>query len=129
MNGTERRRDALKRIESYVCADRPKTHGDAEDNFKHAAVGIRWFFEDKPVAEFDELDIAIIHIIQKLSRLRYNRQHLDNWDDLAGYAVCGAGIVSKEKAPNPLYPISCKHCSYLNRIDAKECGMCSRPLV
>lgn len=134
MTGTEKRAAALDRIRSYVCSDRPKTHGDAEDNFKHGAAGVRWFFGDKLCSEFDELDYAILHIIHKLSRLRFNKQHLDNWDDLAGYAVCGSGIVQEGDNANELKYIVrvCRNCDKENRVyhstnNWTQCAFCYTP--
>lgn len=91
-SGTELRRAALKRIEGYVCKDRQATHGDAEDNFRQIAA--YWaLYKGTP---FSPLDVAAMMALVKISRMATSPNHLDNWDDLAGYAVCGAGIVDKQ---------------------------------
>lgn len=91
-SGTELRRAALKRIEGYVCKDRQATHGDAEDNFRQIAA--YWaLYKGTP---FSPLDVAAMMALVKIARMATSPNHLDNWDDLAGYAVCGAGIVDKQ---------------------------------
>jgi hypothetical protein len=91
-SGTELRRAALKRVEGYVCKDRQATHGDAEDNFNTIA---RLWSAYKG-AEFNALDVAAMMALVKVARMKTSPHHLDNWDDLAGYAICGAGIVEKK---------------------------------
>lgn len=86
--GTERRRAALKRVEGYVCRDRQATHGDAEDNFKQIAA----YWSLYKGAEFTALDVAAMMALVKIARMRTSPSFVDNWDDLAGYAICGAGI-------------------------------------
>ena len=91
-SGTELRRAALKRIEGYVCKDRQATHGDAEDNFRQIAA--YWaLYKGVP---FSPGDVAIMMAMVKIARMATSPNHLDNWDDLAGYAVCGAGIVDRQ---------------------------------
>lgn len=90
-SGTELRRAALKRIEGYVCKDRQATHGDAEDNFRQIAA--YWaLYKGMP---FSPGDVAAMMALVKIARMATSPNHLDNWDDLAGYAVCGAGIVDR----------------------------------
>lgn len=87
--GTELRRAAMKRIEGYVCKDRQATHGDAEDNFRQIAE----YWSLYKGTKFTPLDVAAMMALVKVARMATSPNHIDNWDDLAGYAVCGAGIV------------------------------------
>lgn len=99
-SGTELRRAALKRIEGYVCKDRQATHGDAEDNFRQIAA----YWALYKGTSFSPGDVAAMMALVKIARMATSPNHLDNWDDLAGYAVCGAGIVDRQNKttiPNP----------------------------
>ncbi len=93
-SGTELRRAALKRVEGYVCKDRQATHGDAEDNFNTIAALWSAYFGEA----FNALDVAAMMALVKVARMKTSPHHLDNWDDLAGYAICGAGLVEKKLA-------------------------------
>lgn len=89
--GPELRRAALDRVAGYVCKDRQATHGDAEDNFKK--IGDYWaLYKGVP---FTPGDVAAMMALVKIARMATSPNHLDNWDDLAGYAICGAGIADK----------------------------------
>ena len=108
MTGTERRKAALDRVASYVCKDRQQSYGDAEDNF--AVIAAYWnvyLGTDKldvnDKARLKPHDVAAMMALMKVARIHNSPWKLDNWDDLAGYAVCGSGIAQKmeEKVPNP----------------------------
>lgn len=47
----------------------------------------------------DALDVALVSCAIKMARCRTSPRHVDNLIDLAGYAVCGAGIVEAERVP------------------------------
>lgn len=93
--GTELRKTALDMIASAVCRDRQNTYGDAEDNFAAIASLCNTLLRNKLRANLTPQDIAIIMSTVKLSRMVTSPDHLDNWIDLAGYAVCGAGITMR----------------------------------
>lgn len=38
--------------------------------------------------ELNELDVAVLNILQKISRIANTPDHLDSWDDIQGYAEC-----------------------------------------
>lgn len=96
MNGTERRRAALKRVEGYVCAERQQAYGDAEDNFATIANYWNEHLATRLTVPLSALDVAAMMVLTKIARLKSSPLKLDNWDDMAGYAVCGAGIVSRD---------------------------------
>jgi hypothetical protein len=52
--------------------------------------------------EFNALDVAAMMALLKVSRMKTSPEHLDNWDDLAGYAICGAGLVEARKLTTPV---------------------------
>ncbi len=97
--GTNLRREVLTTIEACVCRDRQNTYGDAEDNFQVIADLANIMFQGQLVKPFTSLDMAMFQALVKVARTRSSPDHLDNWVDLAGYAVCGAGIV-KRRAMN-----------------------------
>ena len=95
--GTELRRDMLRQVESCVCANRQNTYGDAEDNFANIAALANVALQGKLAAPIEAEDVAIFSICIKLARLIQSPEHLDNWIDLAGYAVCGGGIMKRKE--------------------------------
>ena len=96
--GQERRQDILNRVEQCVCHNRQTAYGDAEDNFIDIAAIASVVLRDKLTEPLTACDVAIISACIKLARIRNSPGHLDNWIDLAGYAVCGGGIVLAEEA-------------------------------
>lgn len=91
--GTELRRAALERVKGYVCKDRQATHGDAEDNFRQIAA--YWaLYKGYP---FTPGDVAAMMALVKIARMKTSPDYVDNWDDLAGYAICGAGLAEAKR--------------------------------
>lgn len=95
--GTERRRAVLKKVEDCVCRDRKNSYGDAEDNF--AEIAVIWSMLLKH--QVNARDVAACMCAVKVARMVTSPDHQDNWIDLAGYAVCGAGIIERNTAPRP----------------------------
>lgn len=96
-SGTDLRRESLREVEACVCKDRQNTYGDAEDNFAHIAAIANVALADRLKSPLTALDVAVFSCCIKLARIRSSPKHLDNFTDLAGYAVCGAGIVKREQ--------------------------------
>jgi hypothetical protein len=101
--GTERRRRILVDVQNAVCRDRQDSYGDAEGNF--ATIADLWttYLQATSVLDRDlaiePQDVAAMCALLKIARAAHNPQHIDNWTDLAGYAVCGGGIsLSKQAA-------------------------------
>ena len=86
----------IREVEAAVCKDRQNTYGDAEDNFRDIAAIANILFRAKLLYPLDALDVALFSCAIKMARLGTSPRHLDNLIDLAGYAVCGAGIVKAE---------------------------------
>ena len=95
--GTELRREALHQVESCVCQDRQNTYGDAEDNFADIAAIANVMLKSKLAKPLDAKDVAMFSCAIKCARLGTSPEHLDNSIDLAGYAVCMAGLVKKDQ--------------------------------
>lgn len=100
--GNDRRKAALSQVEACVCRDRQNSYGDAEDNFKDISVLVEMYLRKQGKlaldATIDALDIAIVMQAVKYCRACTSREHFDNQIDMAGYAVCAAGILDKMKA-------------------------------
>ncbi len=98
--GTELRREALREVEGCVCRDRQATYGSAEDNF--AVIAEFWTTHLRtrgliaPRARIESFDVAAMSGLIKSARAAHNPRHRDNWVDLAGYAICGAGIIARD---------------------------------
>lgn len=97
MTGAERRSEILDQVRQCVCRDRQNTYGDAEDNFATIAklwnTWIATWYVACPGPRLDARDVAMMSALIKVARAGTSPDHLDNWIDLAGYAVCGGGIV------------------------------------
>ncbi len=96
-SGTDRRRFVLQIVEACVCKDRQNTYGDAEVNFVDIGGIASIVLADYLKKPLDAKAVAIFQAAIKMARLKASPTHLDNWVDLAGYAVCGAGIVVSEQ--------------------------------
>lgn len=95
---TERRRAVVREVESCVCQNRNSSYGEAEDNFRRIADIANVVLEKKLATPLDELDVALFSACIKMGRLAHMPEHMDSLVDLAGYAVCGAGI-AKGRTP------------------------------
>lgn len=95
--GQTRRKEVLREVEKCVCRDRQAAYADAEDNFKDIAAIASIVLSPKLKEPLSAADVASFCAAIKLARLRTSPGHMDNWIDLAGYAVCGGGIVLAER--------------------------------
>lgn len=98
--GNTRRQEIITEVSNCVLRDRQNSYGDAEDNFQDIAD--RWTIYAKRrwpaiALQFEPTDVAAMMADLKLARIAASPTHLDNWIDLAGYAVCGGGILKKEQ--------------------------------
>jgi hypothetical protein len=97
VSGTDRRRQALEEVAACVCRDRQDAYADAEDNFARIADLANVVLAKKLAAPLDRKDVALFAACIKLGRLAHDPAHYDSMLDLAGYAVCGAGILLEER--------------------------------
>lgn len=99
--GTELRSDTLDEVRACVCKDRQNTYGDAEDNFNDIADLWTWWLDKRGLLahgqHLEAVDVAVMSGMIKTARMAKNIEHLDNFIDLAGYAVCGAGLIKQRQ--------------------------------
>jgi hypothetical protein len=82
-----------------ILQDREKTHGD----FEMKAMWIQEIMQNLiGLNSYEEMEAdkkeAIHMILVKLSRIIYgNYNHVDHWDDIAGYALLVAGRIKDSK--------------------------------
>ena len=111
--GTQRRKDLLAQVEACVCKDRQSLYKDAEDNF--AVIADYWnvwlksrgfsvTVDGSPA--LDATDVAMMCALIKVARAASSPGHIDNWVDLAGYSICGAGIEVKKMDADKTCPTS-----------------------
>ena len=95
MTSKEGREEAVKRVSQCILQDRNASYGDPEDNFREIA-------EMWTTAGFnaDPSDVSILMILMKMARIKTNPGHLDSWIDVAGYALCQAGMLIRHDAHN-----------------------------
>ena len=74
-----------------VVNERNDTHGKATADFDRIAAMWNVLFADKmkPGSAFEADEVAMAMICLKLSRITWNPDHKDSWQDIAGYAACG----------------------------------------
>lgn len=99
--GNKRRSDVLDTIRGAVCRDRQNSYGDAEDNFQNIAdYWNLWLKQRGYPTTLTPTDVAMMSAQLKMARAAVNPTYMDNWVDLGGYAVCGAGIVQAKNVPD-----------------------------
>jgi len=79
-----------------ISDDRDEDYGDPLSNFSRIAR----MFNCYKGAEFTKLepeDIAVINILQKISRISNTPEHGDSWTDIAGYAALGYEVTLKKE--------------------------------
>jgi len=101
-NGDTPRAQSLSRAMGYVCGDRNASYGPPTQDFKRTAdmwnaFGFRFVMhehaEPQPIVSHH---IANAMILLKQSRLAWQPEKQDSWDDTAGYAACGHECVVEE---------------------------------
>lgn len=76
-----------------VSVDRQKVHGDAATNLAHTANLLNAYFGYKKAGDvISAKDVAMVNILQKMSRSCFNEKHADHYVDIAGYAALAADI-------------------------------------
>lgn len=98
MTGTDIRKQVLSEVEKCVCSDRQSTYGDAEDNFSDIAALANIVLGPKLSHPLTPEDVAIFSMCIKMSRIKSTPSYEDSWIDMAGYAVCGCGIIRRKKS-------------------------------
>jgi len=99
-NKPTKREEILREAIQCVTKDRNATHGNPEDNFKIIVGYWNQYLETRVKRNdytnfLDEVDVAVMMLLMKVSRLAKSPGHMDHWVDIAGYAACGGGIAVK----------------------------------
>lgn len=96
------RKDILEAARKCVCGERAQDYGKVEDNF--ALIAELWTAYLKPALAEEEnhiviepKDIAAMMALLKIARIATGHAKLDNWVELAGYAICGGEIEGREE--------------------------------
>jgi len=97
LTGSDIRSNLIEEVKKCVCRDRQNTYGDAEDNFADIASLANLMLEKKLKEPLSPEDVAILSMCIKMARIKTSPDHLDNWVDAAGYAVCGGGLVVRDR--------------------------------
>lgn len=88
----------LVTAEKAVNGSRDVAYDAPEANFSRIKNLWNIYLQDRARgsgALINEADVALMNILLKVGRLAGNQSHIDSWVDIAGYAACGAEIVSK----------------------------------
>lgn len=91
------RTEILATATDYVSIDRNATHGEPEDNF--ATIAKLWeayLFGRKNRSGLGPHDVAVMNILQKVSRICNSPECADHWIDIAGYAACGGQCATQK---------------------------------
>jgi len=93
-----KRAEIIAEVTKCVTAERNGAYGEPEDNFKAIADFWNVYLTARGVVAENELnatDIAIMMGLLKIARVATGEAKLDNFIDLAGYAVCGGEVSHK----------------------------------
>lgn len=114
------REKVLKEALNCVNGEREKQYGNPEDNFKRIAdlwsVYLTSIFEDV-VFELNPIDVAKMMILFKIARSNGDKDKMDNYVDMIGYAACAAEIFENGEEHPTAQP--CDHVEV-----ADECRVC-----
>lgn len=87
------RAEILDKAKKCVCGQRENEYGSPEDNF--LTIAKLWSaYKD---VDFSANDVAMMMALLKIARIRTGTATEDSFVDLAGYAACGAEIVSTNR--------------------------------
>ena len=102
------RTETLHAAEKAVNGDRQGDYGTPENNFKNIAGFWSLYLSSKlnKEIELQAVDVAVLLDLMKTARLIQSPRKLDTWIDKAGYAACGAEIVSETKGKETLGGLS-----------------------
>ena len=91
MTSKEGREEAVRRVSQCILQDRNASYGDPEDNFRNIAE----LWTTTTGVQHDAVSVSILMVQMKMARIKTNPSHLDSWIDIAGYALCQAGMIIK----------------------------------
>ena len=90
--------DACLRAASLVAGQRDRVHGSKAKNFANIANLWTGYLSIRPdpSAPLNTTDVANLMVLLKVARTQHGSQNLDDWDDMIGYAACGAQLSQEE---------------------------------
>lgn len=93
---SKKRGKILLKALDIINGERQDTYGDPEDSF--ALIGEYWtsFLSRKGSLDITPRDVAEMMMLFKIARMSGQKQCLDNYSDLAGYAGLAADMVEEE---------------------------------
>lgn len=86
-----KREEILTLANKAVNGEREQTYGSPERSFQRIAQFWTAYLHRDHIP-LNELDVAKMMILFKLARTQEEKEHLDNWVDIAGYAACAGEI-------------------------------------
>lgn len=87
------RAETLDKAKKCVCGQRENDYGSPEDNF----LTIAKLWSAYKNVDFSANDVAMMMALLKIARIRTGTATEDSFVDLAGYAACGAEIVTTNR--------------------------------
>lgn len=104
-HGPQRRKETtiLQTAERLIYRDRNKVYKHPTENFGNIAALHNAYFrainarpdqDGFTCTQLNQVDIAIINILQKIARMATAQDHIDSVIDIAGYAGCIERIIS-----------------------------------
>jgi Domain of unknown function (DUF6378) len=88
-------RDEILRLAREAVTDRGLQYGKPEDSFERIAVLWNAWLKVRKPGPIGGLDVALMMLLFKVGRIAGgNRNHIDNYIDIAGYASCAGELVS-----------------------------------
>ncbi len=97
-----KRADILTKANELIGGDRAQDYGSVKDNFERTGqmwnlyLSGRGIYDNNSTEQIEAADVAILNILQKISRLANSPDHLDSWMDIAGYAALGGEIATEK---------------------------------
>lgn len=79
------REEVLKKAASLISGDRNVDYDEPSRNFEIIA-DLWQTYLGVPITRYD---VAVLNILQKVSRIMSSPSKEDHWVDIAGYAACG----------------------------------------
>lgn len=79
--------EILKKALELVTGDRAKTHGNIYDQFQHTADLWTAYLYNTDRSTISACDVAILNMLQKISRSCNGEINSDDYVDMAGYAA------------------------------------------
>ena len=84
------RDEILKEAMKVINNDRNADYGDAKENFDNTAELWSAYVGHK----FSAVDVAVMMILLKVSRVRVSPDKADHWVDICGYSALAGGLNS-----------------------------------